>query len=461
MGAKGFDKFINKELSGAKKKEKFKQEKRAAKAELKAKGNAARQRNNENYRKVTKDNFSSQNATNIPNFRLKKGKDEAAEGETKLSHKEKYGNTKHFMKRNITKSFAPAIIENKEKGEMPLNKYLAHSGVCGRREAADIIKEGVVKVNNEVVTTPGFKVSSEDNISVKGKKIFLQKNLVYILINKPKDHLTTVSDPQGRRTVYDLVKNVTEERIYPIGRLDRNTTGVLLLTNDGDMAQKLTHPKFGVKKIYEVKLDKDLTKKDAEAIINGITLEDGLIQADSVGYVDPKDKSLVGIEIHSGRNRIVRRIFEYLGYEVKALDRVMFANLTKKNVERGHWRFLSEKEVRQLKFLNQSFVKKPKDDDDDEGVDKKSKVRTPKKTNSSFGKMPKKEKGIDESGSAEKKQSARTSKKTNPSYGKMPKKEKGIEASEGGEKKQRARIPKKADSSKPIVKRERKRKEND
>lgn len=426
MGAKGFDKFINKELSGAKKKEKFKQEKRAAKAELKAKGNAARQRNNENYRKVTKDNFSSQNATNTPNFRLKKGKDDATEGETKLSHKEKYGNTKHFMKRNITKSFAPAIIENKEKGEMPLNKYLAHSGVCGRREAADIIKEGVVKVNNEVVTTPGFKVSSEDNISVKGKKIFLQKNLVYILINKPKDHLTTVSDPQGRRTVYDLVKNVTEERIYPIGRLDRNTTGVLLLTNDGDMAQKLTHPKFGVKKIYEVKLDKDLTKKDAEAIINGITLEDGLIQADSVGYVDPKDKSLVGIEIHSGRNRIVRRIFEYLGYEVKALDRVMFANLTKKNVERGHWRFLSEKEVRQLKFLNQSFVKKPKKDEEDEVVEKKAKSRIPKKPNTSFGKKTKKE-GADEK----------------------------------VDKKPKARIPRKTDSSKPIVKRERKRKEND
>lgn len=208
-------------------------------------------------------------------------------------------------------------------------------------------------------------------------------------------------------------------------------------------------------------MDKDLTKKDAEAIINGITLEDGLIQADSVGYVDPKDKSLVGIEIHSGRNRIVRRIFEFLGYEVKALDRVMFANLTKKNVERGHWRFLSEKEVRQLKFLNQSFVKKPKDDDDDESVEKKSKARIPKKSNSSYGKKPKKEKGIEASEGGEKKQRAKTPQKTNPSYGKKPKNEKGIEGSEGLEKKQRARIPKTTNSAKTFVKKERKRKENE
>ena len=196
---------------------------------------------------------------------------------------------------------------------------------------------------------------------VKGKQVFLQRNAVYILLNKPKDFLTTSSDPQGRKTVLDLVKHATQERVYPIGRLDRNTTGVLLLTNDGELAQKLTHPSFEVKKIYEVTLDKPVTKKDLESILSGITLEDGLVTADAVGYTDPKDKTVVGIEIHSGRNRIVRRIFEHLGYDVKTLDRVMFANLTKKNVERGKWRLLQEKEVRLLKFMNKSFLRKNKD----------------------------------------------------------------------------------------------------
>ena len=216
----------------------------------------------------------------------------------------------------------------------------------------------MVLVNGDVIYEPGYKVLGNEDVKVKGKKIFLQKNLVYILLNKPKDYITTAKDPEGRKTVLDLVKQATKERVYPVGRLDRNTTGVLLLTNDGELAQKLTHPSFQIKKIYDVKLDKPLAKKDLEAIINGVTLEDGLIKADAVAYVDPKDKSTVGIEIHSGRNRIVRRIFEHLGYDVKNLDRVMFANLTKKNVDRGTWRFLNEKEVRLLKFMNHSFSKK-------------------------------------------------------------------------------------------------------
>lgn len=243
---------------------------------------------------------------------------------------------------------------------IPLNKYVAHSGVCGRREAAELVKEGKVTVNGDKIFEPGYKVSQADKILVKGKPIFLQRNSVYILLNKPKDYLTTASDPQGRKTVLDLIKGATPERVYPVGRLDRNTTGVLLLTNDGELAQKLTHPSFEVKKIYEVTLDKPVTKKDLDSIVSGITLDDGFVAADSVGYADSKSKNVVGIEIHSGRNRIVRRIFEHLGYDVKALDRVMFANLTKKNVERSKWRFLNDKEVRLLKFMNKSFLRKNK-----------------------------------------------------------------------------------------------------
>ncbi len=245
--------------------------------------------------------------------------------------------------------------------QMPLNKFIAHAGVCGRREAAELVKEGKVTVNGDKIFEPGYKVIDTDKVIVKGKQVFLQKNAVYILLNKPKDFITTSNDPEGRKTVMDLVKQATPERVYPVGRLDRNTTGVLLLTNDGELAQKLTHPSFEVKKIYEVTLDKVVSKKDIESILAGVTLEDGFVQADAAGYADAKDKTIVGIEIHSGRNRIVRRIFEHLGYDVKNLDRVMFANLTKKNVERGKWRFLQEKEVRLLKFMNQSFLRKNKD----------------------------------------------------------------------------------------------------
>ncbi len=245
--------------------------------------------------------------------------------------------------------------------EYQLNKFIAHSGVCSRRDAAELVKSGKVKVNGKLVTEPGFKVKATDDIVVNGKKVTLQKNMVYILLNKPKDFITTASDPQGRQTVMQLMKNATDERIYPIGRLDRNTTGVLLLTNDGDLAQKLSHPSYEIKKIYEVKLDRPLAKKDFDAVAKGITLEDGFVAPDSLAYADAKDRAVIGIEIHSGRNRIVRRIFEHLGYDVKNLDRVLYANLTKKNVERGKWRFLTEKEVRLLKYMNKSFVRKEKE----------------------------------------------------------------------------------------------------
>jgi 23S rRNA pseudouridine2605 synthase len=247
--------------------------------------------------------------------------------------------------------------EKAVNGLMPLNKFIAHAGICSRRDAAELVKDGKVVVNGDKIMDPGHKVTDKDEIKVNGKKLALRRNLVYILINKPKDFITTTEDPQGRKTVLDLIRHATDERVYPIGRLDRNTTGVLLLTNDGELAQKLSHPSYEIRKIYEVKLDKPLVKKDFETIMNGITLEDGLVTPDALAYADPKDKSVIGIEIHSGRNRIVRRIFEQLGYDVRNLDRVMYANLTKKNVDRGKWRFLTEKEVRLLKYLNSSYTK--------------------------------------------------------------------------------------------------------
>ena len=249
---------------------------------------------------------------------------------------------------------APAIKGVEATDTMPLNKFLAHAGICSRRDAADKVRQGLASVNGEVITEPAFKVSDADVVTYEGKKVKRSNNLVYILLNKPKDTITTAEDPQGRKTVMDIIRPATQERVYPVGRLDRNTSGVLLLTNDGDLAQQLSHPSFEVRKIYEVRLDKALTKADFDKIVEGITLEDGAIHADSLAYSDPKDKTIIGIEIHSGRNRIVRRMFEHLGYDVRGLDRVMYANLTKKNVERGHWRFLMEKEVRLLKYFNKS-----------------------------------------------------------------------------------------------------------
>jgi len=246
--------------------------------------------------------------------------------------------------------------------QMPLNKYVAHAGICSRRDGANLVKSGKVSVNDRVVTEPGYKVAANDVVKFQGKTISARKNLVYILLNKPKDYITTMEDPEGRKTVYDIIQHATTERVYPVGRLDRNTTGVLLFTNDGDLAQKLSHPSYEVKKIYEVRLDKPLTKKDFDTLMGGLTLEDGFVAPDSLAYADSLDRSIIGIEIHNGRNRIVRRMFESLGYDVKNLDRVMFANLTKKNVERGKFRHLAEKEVRLLKFMNASYGKKKPSD---------------------------------------------------------------------------------------------------
>ena len=229
-----------------------------------------------------------------------------------------------------------------------LNKFLANAGVCSRREADEFIQAGVVKVNGNVVTELGTKVLRSDEVMFHDQPVSLEKK-VYVLLNKPKDCVTTSDDPQQRKTVMELVKNACPERIYPVGRLDRNTTGVLLLTNDGDMASKLTHPKFLKKKIYHVHLDKNVTAHDLQQIRDGIMLEDGEIKADDVQYADPVDKKQVGIEIHSGKNRIVRRIFEKLGYRVNKLDRVQFAGLTKKGLRRGDWRYLTQEEVVRLR----------------------------------------------------------------------------------------------------------------
>jgi len=236
-------------------------------------------------------------------------------------------------------------------GTIPLNKYVAHAGVSSRRAAAALVKEGKVTVNGTLVTDPGTKVLFTDTVKVNGKKVTVSSHFVYILLNKPKDFLTTTTDPQGRKTVQQLISKATEERVYPIGRLDRNTSGVLLFTNDGDLAQKLSHPKNEMKKVYHAGLDKPLTKQHFDKILSGIELEDGIAKVDEMAYADPKDKSQIGLEIHSGKNRIVRRIFAALGYDVKTLDRVMYAGLTKKNVQRGNWRFLTEKEIRSLKYL--------------------------------------------------------------------------------------------------------------
>ena len=245
-------------------------------------------------------------------------------------------------------------IEYKEKNYDPdapvrLNRYLANAGVCSRREADTFIQAGVVKVNGIVVTELGTKVKRSDEVMFHDQTINMEKK-VYVLLNKPKDYVTTSDDPQNRKTVMDLVKNACRERIYPVGRLDRSTTGVLLFTNDGDLATKLTHPQYLKKKIYHVYCDKNVTAADIRQIAEGIMLEDGEIHADAIDYAHETDKKQVGIEIHSGRNRIVRRIFEHFGYKVVKLDRVYFAGLTKKNVKRGDWRFLTQDEVNMLKM---------------------------------------------------------------------------------------------------------------
>ena len=239
----------------------------------------------------------------------------------------------------------PTIDPNEE---IRLNKFMANAGICSRREADELIQKGLVKVNGVAVSELGTKIKHDDVVEYENKVVTLE-NKCYILLNKPKDCVTTSDDPDGRLTVMDLVKNACKERIYPVGRLDRNTTGVLLLTNDGDLASKLTHPKFVKKKIYQVWTDKNISEDDMQRLADGIELEDGPIHADAISYVNDRDKNQAGIEIHSGRNRIVRRMFESLGYRVTKLDRVYFAGLTKKNLPRGRWRYLTQEEVNFLK----------------------------------------------------------------------------------------------------------------
>ena len=254
-------------------------------------------------------------------------------------------NAKYSMKKQI--EYKEVLADPDEP--IRLNKFLANAGICSRREADEFITAGVVSVIGEIVTELGTKVKRSDEVKFHDQPVSIERK-VYVLLNKPKDCVTTSDDPQERKTVMDFVKGACKERIYPVGRLDRNTTGVLLLTNDGDLASKLTHPKFLKKKIYHVYCDKNVTKADLDQIVQGITLDDGEIHADAISYASDTDKSQVGIEIHSGKNRIVRRIFESLGYRVVKLDRVYFAGLTKKGLRRGDWRYLTEQEVAMLRM---------------------------------------------------------------------------------------------------------------
>lgn len=267
----------------------------------------------------------------------------------KKEYKKPYGDRKDSERRYEKKK--PYKSKSNDSEGTRLNKYIANAGICSRREADELIKAGAVSVNGKIITEMGYKISPTDIINYGGQTLRREK-MVYVLLNKPKDYITTADDPEGRKTVLHLVRDACRERIYPVGRLDRATSGVLLFTNDGDLTKKLTHPKHGVKKIYHVGLDKPLAKSDFQKIEEGIELEDGFIKADEVSYVgEGNDKKEIGIVIHSGKNRIIRRIFEHLGYDVKKLDRVVFAGLTKKDLPRGRWRFLTEQEVSILKMM--------------------------------------------------------------------------------------------------------------
>ncbi len=335
MSQSPFQKFVVKKKNSAVK-EAFRQEKKKIKKERAA-----------YFDKVKEEKYQARMAKKAEERSPKKEQSKPVKDSVKNPVK-----TKIEVNKSNSKTSTPGL-----NSVMPLNKYLAHCGICSRRDAVSLITDGKVKINGTIVKEPGYKIQPTDQILYNNKQLFVTKNLQYILLNKPKDYITTTDDPQGRKTVLQLIKSATEERVYPIGRLDRNTSGVLLLTNDGDLTQKLSHPSFEIKKVYEAKLDKPLTKGDFDKILKGLILEDGQVHVDTLAYADSKDKSIIGIEIHSGRNRIVRRIFEHLSYDVKALDRVMYAGLTKKNVERGKWRYLSEKEIRLLKYMNASKKK--------------------------------------------------------------------------------------------------------
>ena len=250
-----------------------------------------------------------------------------------------------ILKRKLDK-----ISKQVEKDTIRLNKYIANSGICSRREADELITQGLVEVNGKVVTEMGYQVQKTDRVVFDGQSITPEKP-VYVLLNKPKGYISTTKDEKARKTVMDLVANASPYRLFPVGRLDRQTTGLILLTNDGHLTKKLTHPSFGVKKIYHVTLDRKLSVEDLRTIADGVRLEEGVAEVDSISYIEGKPKNEVGIEIHIGWNRVVRRSFKKRGYEVEALDRVIFAGLTKKNIKRGHWRILTEMEVNNLKML--------------------------------------------------------------------------------------------------------------
>jgi len=320
---------------------------------------------NKKHKKYKKPKHGSQGKEKSKPDGLQDIPDDLIAIEKKKIEKKKYIYKKKKEEQNINiikKNKKPDILKTKKLTHthikkttvselIRLNKYIANSGVCSRREADKLIVSGAITVNNKIVTAVGTKISPFDNVVFKGKRLSKEK-LQYVLLNKPKDFITTMDDPYDRRTVMSLVKKACKERIYPVGRLDRNTTGLLLFTNDGEMAKKLTHPKHKIKKVYHVILDKPITKADMHKIANGIELEDGIINVDSIEYITTEhDKKQIGIEIHSGKNRIVRRIFESLNYKVKKLDRVAFAFLTKKDLPRGRWRFLNEKEISMLKML--------------------------------------------------------------------------------------------------------------
>ncbi len=279
---------------------------------------------------------------------LMKKKDKKNEARTKQKSPKKKAGKRPSKPRKPETNFN--IVKRKDKQPIRLNAFIAKSGICSRREADELIKKGLIKVNGKVVHEMGISIKPTDKVEYKGKKLQPQ-GTIYILLNKPKNVITSMKDPEGRRTVYDLIAGATTERVFPVGRLDRNTTGVLLLTNDGDLAQKLTHPSYRKRKIYEVQLDKKLSDNDFAKILQGVEIEkDVVVKADDLHFLDLNDRTKIGIEIHSGQNRVVRRIFETLGYDIKKLDRVYFAGLTKKNVQRGKWRFLTQKEINYLKM---------------------------------------------------------------------------------------------------------------
>ncbi|MGQ0829804.1 MAG: pseudouridine synthase [Bacteroidota bacterium] len=273
--------------------------------------------------------------------------------------KSNYDSNRGYIKKPYKKTFSSSNKSSISKpqrteddGMMRLNKYLSNAGICSRREADDLISSGVVQVNGKTITEMGFRVKPTDIIRYGGQTL-KKERMVYLILNKPKDYITTFDDPQKRKTVLELIQGACKERIYPVGRLDRATTGLLMFTNDGDLTKKLTHPRYGVRKIYHVELDKPLKHQDLNQITDGLELEDGLIKVDEITYVgDGSDKRQVGVEIHSGKNRIVRRIFEHLGYNVRKLDRVVFGSLTKKDLPRGRWRFLTEAEIGMLKMIS-------------------------------------------------------------------------------------------------------------